>query len=526
MDILLGAFIILANETAIQSTPKEPTSYNNYLLEVGVEMNQEKCYGSYGCYNLSPPWTSDHRPVSMFPEPLEKVQPKYPFYSRQHPSEPIYLDLNEPEVARASNLQPELPLFIVSHGFTEDGSKEWIQKMKDELLIKENCNIIIVDWGTASSPPYTQAVANIRLAGTVTAHLIENISPFKSNGILEKVHCIGHSLGAHLCGYVGYTLQIYFNLKLGRITGLDPAEPHFAKNKPPVRLDRSAAAYVDIIHTDASGFTTAGFGIIERIGHVDFYPNGGSRQPGCTQSVFEYISLEKSIFNGVKKFLGCNHLRSYELFTESINANGHAIGITCSSYKEFQAGNCFNCNKKGTYCLPFGFGSYKKYKNLVNERMLQPNKNLILYMLTTDTSPFCKGHYKITVVISNTEESKLHRGEVGTLWFTAHGTSDGTGPKSNKMPLNDGAYHEPGTTYTSIVAGDIIDKIKSVEVEFLYDTNVMNPLTWRMFSAPRLYISEIKLENLEKNIGITVCPKDNKPLISSMPQIMLPPYCS
>lgn len=36
MDALLKAFIILANETAIQSVPREPTSYNNYLLEVGV----------------------------------------------------------------------------------------------------------------------------------------------------------------------------------------------------------------------------------------------------------------------------------------------------------------------------------------------------------------------------------------------------------------------------------------------------------------------------------------------------------
>lgn len=91
MSILLTALVILANETAIQKQPKEMRSYNNYLLELGVgksevwrekfpliygmftEMKAEKCYGSYGCYNLNPPWTSDHRPVSMFPEMLEKV---------------------------------------------------------------------------------------------------------------------------------------------------------------------------------------------------------------------------------------------------------------------------------------------------------------------------------------------------------------------------------------------------------------------------------------------------------------------
>ncbi|KAI4461598.1 lipase [Holotrichia oblita] len=520
MDVLLKAFIILANETAIQSGPREPTSYNNYLLEVGVEMKEEKCYGSYGCYNLNPPWTSDHRPVSMFPEALEKVQPKYPFYNNQHPSKPVYLDLNEPEIAYAANLDAKLPLFIVSHGFTEDGDKEWMN------FLRKKCNVIIVDWGTASSPPYTQAVANIRLAGTVTAHLIENISPAKRNGILEGVHCIGHSLGAHLCGYAGYTLQKRFNLTLGRITGMDPAEPHFAKNKPPVRLDRSAAVYVDVIHTDASGFTSAGFGIIESIGHVDFYPNGGSRQPGCTQSVFEYISLEKSVFNGVKKFLGCNHLRSYELFTETINPKVGTIGITCPSYKEFQAGKCFNCTNKGSYCLPFGFNSYEGYKNLIQKRMIQPRKNLVLYLLTEDATPFCKGHYKIVVNVSNTEESKLHRGEIGTLWFTVHTTTDGTGPKSNKIPLKDEAYHEPGSSYSAIVAGNVVDKIKSVEVEFQYHTNVINPLTWRMFAAPRLYLSKIRLENLETNKAITVCPKDDRPLISSMPQIMLPTYCT
>lgn len=54
------------------------------------------------------------------------MQPKYPFYNNQHPSEAIYLDLNEPEIAHAANLDPTLPLFIVSHGFTEDGGKEWV----------------------------------------------------------------------------------------------------------------------------------------------------------------------------------------------------------------------------------------------------------------------------------------------------------------------------------------------------------------------------------------------------------------
>lgn len=85
---------------------------------------------------------------------------------------------------------------------------------------------------------------------------------------------------------------------------MDPAEPHFAKTLPPVRLDRTAAKYVDVIHTDASHFIRGGLGIIENIGHVDYFPNGGSDQPGCTKGVLQYIKdANGSLFQGNVKAL-------------------------------------------------------------------------------------------------------------------------------------------------------------------------------------------------------------------------------
>jgi hypothetical protein len=129
-----------------------------------------------------------------------------------------------------------------------------------------------------------------------------------------------------------------FNLTVGRITGLDPAEPHFAKAQPPVRLDRTAAKYVDVVHTDASQFIRGGLGMTEKIGHVDYYPNGGTNQPGCGKSVVRYISdANGSFFLGIRKYLGCNHIRSYEFFIESINPNRGCSFLTmaCSSYEVF-----------------------------------------------------------------------------------------------------------------------------------------------------------------------------------------------
>lgn len=79
--------------------------------------------------------------------------------------------------------------------------------MAREFLKREDCNIIVVDWHGGSGPPYTQAVANIRLVGAMTAHLLGDLAKQSPDIKLDKTHCVGHSLGAHLCGYVGYSLQ-------------------------------------------------------------------------------------------------------------------------------------------------------------------------------------------------------------------------------------------------------------------------------------------------------------------------------
>lgn len=47
-------------------------------------------------------------------------------------------------------------------------------------------------------------------------------------------------------------------------------------------LDPTDAEFVDVIHTNAKHI-----GVINPSGHVDFYPNGGKRQKGCT--ICEYL---------------------------------------------------------------------------------------------------------------------------------------------------------------------------------------------------------------------------------------------
>ena len=100
--------------------------------------------------------------------------------------------------------------------------------------------MIFVDWGGGSLPLYSQAAANTRLVGLEVARVI--------NTLIEK-----HSLGSLIAGYAGERIP-----GLGRISGLDPAEPLFQGMPYFVRLDPTDALFVDVIHTDAKSIIMGG----------------------------------------------------------------------------------------------------------------------------------------------------------------------------------------------------------------------------------------------------------------------------
>ncbi|XP_023313050.1 pancreatic triacylglycerol lipase isoform X2 [Anoplophora glabripennis] len=494
-SLFVQTLMYMMNQSIIQ----QETSYNYYYMQIGQESNASKCYGIYGCFHLGPPWTSESRPVSLFPDDLQKIEPRYPLYTRDHQVVPIFIDLNEFDYINSAGIAAHKPIYLVSHGYTEGGGISWIYNIVRALLRIEDCNVIIVDWQGGASPPYTQAVANIRLVGAMTAHLLNDIARYTGPLKLDHVHAIGHSLGAHMCGYIGYTLQKEFNMTLGRITGLDPAEPHFSKAKPPVRLDRSAAQYVDIIHTDASQFIRGGLGMTESIGHVDYYPNGGTDQPGCGKSVLQYIKdANGSLFNGVKKYLGCNHVRSHEYFLESIVPNPKCkfLTISCPSYQDFVSGKCFDCGKYREKCIPFGYHGRKHYEKLLGLRWRHTSR--VQFLLTASDKPYCRGHYRLIVQISNNTDSVDHGGEIGQLLFTMHSTSDGRGQKSRPAGFISG-YHKPGALHVGVVATDEVPHLKAVEVEWKYNSSLFNPLTWRILTTPKIFINKVTVEALEIN---------------------------
>ena len=67
---------------------------------------------------------------------------------------------------------------------------------------------------------------------------------------------------------------------------MDPVGLLFTNVDSADRLDPTDADYVDVIHTDAGGF-----GVSYNVGHIDFYPNGGSTQPGCQFNIFSKLTV-------------------------------------------------------------------------------------------------------------------------------------------------------------------------------------------------------------------------------------------
>ena len=76
-----------------------------------------------------------------------------------------------------------------------------------------DANVIDVVWTKGAYDGYSQAVANTRVVGALLANMVKFLHN-TTNLDYGSVHLIGHSLGAHVCGYAGERLP-----GLGRITG-------------------------------------------------------------------------------------------------------------------------------------------------------------------------------------------------------------------------------------------------------------------------------------------------------------------
>ncbi|XKL62611.1 hypothetical protein PGB90_002444 [Kerria lacca] len=518
--LLLQTFLYLLNTGPLVNQNISVTLLENSITDPLFENETMKCYGMYGCFSIIEPWKDAVRPVCNFPEHPTKINATYCLHTRYNPNECQYLNfMNHSSIFR-SFFTPYHKTYFITHGFLESGDKPWLKAISDNILKSEDVNVILIDWGNGSLPPYTQAVANIRLVGRITALLIYTLKILTRTNT-ENVHLIGHSLGAHLSGYVGYTLKHDFNCSVGRITGMDPAQPHFSRTDPVVRLDISDAKFVDIIHTNAKPFINGGFGIEEPIGHLDFYPNNGDNQPGCNDGMMRYVKNEnQSVYQGLRRFFSCDHIRSHEFFLESITPNSCAFpSVQCDSWENFIEGRCFPCkseqNSNGFFCGNMGLHAINEWGNFDDTRK-KGGSSTKLYTITNNNIPFCLSLYKITLIISNSSASIEHKGEIGLFSIKIVGTKDQT----SMTKVSTERYFPPASKYERVIGGKDVGKIISATLHWEHPTTMMNIMTWRLDS--KIHIGSIIIETFQDHQRLHLCPLYDEVLGSGVSRNMKP----
>lgn len=272
---------------------------------------------------------------------------------------------------------------ILVAGYWGTNNHTWMQDAKDKWLTLEDVNVVIVQWPRSNRNLYQNAVPYTKFLARQTTIFLYYMAQLKgadfySEQFRENLQFVGFSLGAHVAGLVGQDLHG----DIGRITALDPAGPKFDKLPTQSRLNPSDAKLVDVFHTNSGQFkflnvglglikkgtsdllsklhskkpdpikqhqqqpdessqTTAWLGMDASLGHIDYYVNGGSVQPGCEQM----DSL-------------CNHKRSIWLYTNLLDYEIHAR-------------NAYGANsstiKSGMHQLvAFPSPDYDKFKNGIN----------------------------------------------------------------------------------------------------------------------------------------------------------------
>ena len=246
---------------------------------------------------------------------------------------------NESSLDQLSTLKCSKHFFLI-HGWVGSHNEPHIEFLRSKILKNEdNSCIIQVDWqkgASAFSPQaagttildltiYSNQAVNTIVVGRQTG-LVLFLLVYRGVWMAEDVHVIGHSFGAIIAHFAGeyYTRLVsrleakeispekavstpnMIPLKIGRITGLDPAARDF-DSYPGGPLTLDDAFFVDVIHTSNAisqgnllDFATFRYGTSIARGHVDFYPNDGKNvQPDC-------LTLEGL----AKSPLVCSHYQS------------------------------------------------------------------------------------------------------------------------------------------------------------------------------------------------------------------------
>ncbi|XP_015516952.1 pancreatic triacylglycerol lipase [Neodiprion lecontei] len=258
-------------------------------------------------------------------------------YTRNNPASAQILTLNSIATVTSSNFLSSRPTRIVTHGWRSSEFSDACVVVRDAYLAAGDYNVIVVDWSSIASENYLTAASSVRnVAGQISSFL--NFLNENAGLQFGETNIVGHSLGGHIAGIAAQGASG----NIQAVIALDPALPGFDNAGAGSGVHPSDADHVQVIHTNAGLL-----GLSRAAGDSDFYPNGGTTQPGC----------------GLDLVGSCAHSRAYYFFAESIvNPTGFPATATRSGSLEafttkstvYMGGEFLSTHASGSYTLTTG----------------------------------------------------------------------------------------------------------------------------------------------------------------------------